>query len=194
MSSRSGRTKGEKRVSSLFIQITVIVLFLTAMVVNTVIIVQGVMSPIQVVASNSMAPYIDTRDGLILGSAAPESLQVGQVVVFPDPEVRSQRIVHRIVGIEQMDGAAYLVTKGDNNPVADPFLTPADNVEGRVAVLLPNFGIFFDFVNSPYGFALTVISPFMLLLLNCIFRARQDKLRLEGRYSLLFTSELIGAR
>jgi signal peptidase len=186
--------KSERKASSLFIQIMVMILFLAAMVVNTVILVQGVMSPIQVVASNSMAPYIETQDGLILGSADPASLQVGQVVVFPDPEVHSQRIVHRIVGIEQRDGAAYLVTKGDNNPVADPFLTPADNVEGRVAVRLPSFGIIFDFVNSPYGFVLTVISPFMLLLLNCIFRARQDKLRLEGRYSLLFTSELIGAR
>jgi hypothetical protein len=103
-----------------------------------------------------------------------------------------EHIVHRIVGIEQKGDASYLVTKGDNNPVADPFLTPTATVEGRVAVCLPSFGLFFDFVNSPYGFALTVISPLLLMLLNCIFRARQDKLQSEGRHSLFFTAELIG--
>jgi signal peptidase len=194
MSSGSGRAKSGRKASSIFIQTAVIILFLTAMVVNTVILVQGVMSPIKVVASNSMAPNINTRDGLILGSVDPEKLQVGEVVVFPDPEVHSKQIVHRIVGIEQQGEASYLVTKGDNNPVADPFLTPAANVVGRVAVCLPSFGIIFDFVNSLYGFALTVAAPLLLLLLNSLFRARQDKLRAEGRHSLLFTVELIGAR
>ncbi len=194
MSSKSGRVKSGRKASSFFIQTTVIVLFLAAMVVNTVIIVQGLISPIHVVASNSMAPSINTRDGLILGSADPASLQVGEVVVFPDPEVHSQQIVHRIVGIEQQGDASYLVTKGDNNPVADPFLTPANNVVGRVAMCLPDFGLFFDFVNSPYGFALTVVSPLLLMLLNCFFRARQEKLVAEGRRSLFFTTELIGVR
>jgi signal peptidase len=193
MSSGSGRAKSGRKASSIFIQTAVIILFLTAMVVNTVILVQGVMSPIKVVVSNSMAPNINTRDGLILGSVDPEKLQVGEVVVFPDPEVHSEQIVHRIVGIEQQGEASYLVTKGDNNPAADPFLTPAASVVGRVAVCLPSFGIIFDFVNTLYGFALTVAAPFLLLLLNGFFRARQEKLRAEGRHSLLFTVELIGA-
>ncbi len=194
MSSRSGWAKSGRKASSIFIQTTVVVLFLAAMVVNTVIIVQGLTSPILVIASNSMAPNINTRDGLILGSADPASLQVGEVVVFPDPDVQSQHIAHRIVGIEQQGGASYLVTKGDNNPVADPFLIPAATVEGRVAMCLPNFGLFFDFVSSLYGFALTVAAPLLLLLLNSLFRARQDQLRAEGRDSFLFTTELIGAR
>lgn len=193
MRSRSERTKSGRKASRLFIQITVTVLFLIAMLVNTIVIAQGLLAPVHVVASGSMAPDINTRDGLILRPANQENLQVGQVVVFPDPEVHSQHIVHRIVGIEQKGDASYLTTKGDNNPVADPILIPATSVEGRVALHLPGFGIFFDFVNSPYGFMLTVISPFMLLLLNCLFRARQDKLRAEGRHSRFFTANLIPA-
>ncbi len=193
MSNRKDRVKSERKASSYLIQIIVIALFLSAMVVNAIIIVQGLISPIHVVMSNSMAPNINTKDGLILGSANNENLRVGEVVVFPDPEVHSQHIVHRIVGIEQKGDEAYLTTKGDNNPVTDPFLIPANVVEGRVAVCLPGFGIFFDFVNSPYGFVLTVISPFLLLLLYSIVRARQDKLQAEGRYSRIFTGELIGA-
>ena len=162
--------------------------------VNVLIIVQGVLSPVHVVAGNSMAPNIEPDDGLILGSADPGSLQVGQVVVFADPELRSQSVVHRIVGIEQKGDAAFLTTKGDNNQAPDPVLIPASEVQGRVLMRLPGFGVFLGFVNSPYGFMLTVVCPILLLVSYSLARSRQEQLLAGNRRSRLFTAELIGAR
>jgi signal peptidase len=186
--------KNERKTGSLFIRVSVAVLFIFSISVNALIIAQGLMSPVQVVESNSMAPNINTNDGLILGSADPGSLQVGQVVVFNDPTTHSQRIVHRIVGIEQEGGATFLATKGDNNPVADPLLVPESYVQGQVIMRVPGFGIFLNFVHSPYGFLLTVVSPILLILFYSLVRARQSKLMASNRRSLIFTVELLGTR
>ncbi len=164
-----------------FIQTMATILFLFALVVNAVIIMQGVLEPIHMVMGDSMAPGIKSQDGLILSSSGPGDLRVGEVVVFTDPEVRSQYVVHRIVDIEEKDDDIYLRTKGDNNDEVDPVLIRPGRVLGKVAMRIPGFGFFYDFACSPCGFLMTVLAPILLLPLSFFFLGIQERRRHRSR-------------
>ncbi len=170
-------------------QTLVTILFFFAVGVNALIIVQGAVAPVHVVAGSSMAPGIAPRDGLILSSPEPGELRVGDVVVFNDPEASSQLVVHRIVALEEKGGSIYLRTKGDNNPEADPFLILPGDVRGKVAARIPGFGVFYDFVRTPYGFLMTVVAPVLLFPLFLLSRSIERRLRGPRRDSSLMTAE-----
>jgi len=162
----TGGASGPRRLR--FIGCAAVLLLVFALGTNALIILQGALQPVHVVSGDSMAPGIRPEDGLVLAPAEPEELAVGQVVVFPDPEEPGQHIVHRIVGTERREGTVYLVTKGDNNPEPDPVLVPPGSVEGKVVLRLPAFGLFLDFVRTPFGFSACVICPVLLFFLWCL--------------------------
>lgn len=165
--------------------------FFFAMMVNTLVIAQGVAGPIHVVEGESMAPGLMPSDGVILAPVEPGSLQPGQVVVFYEPLDPSVQVVHRIVEVESRKGRTWLVTKGDGNPEADPFPVPEANVTGRVAVRIPSIGGFLGFIQSLPGYLVTVILP-MLVAAAYVFReALLDRMVAVGRLSLLFSFDLI---
>jgi signal peptidase I len=166
-------------------------LFLFAMGVNTLIIAQGLVGPIMVLEGDSMSPNLMHRDGVILRQVDPENLSPGQVVAFAVPIDPSIQVVHRIVDIKHKAGGTYLVTKGDGNAAADPFLVPGDNISGRVVARLPLIGVFLAFVQSTYGFLVTVIFPFLVVILYVFGKTMQERLTEAGKLSLFFTYDLL---
>ncbi len=146
----------------------VILLVVFAMVANFIIIAQYFFSPLKVVEGNSMSPAIRDDDAVFVTEAEPAGLDVGDVVLFKDPQAPRQVIMHRIISIEDDGGEVCVVTKGDANPVSDPYLIPADMLAGKVSAVLPKAGLLLDYLGSPFGFILCVIIPFALLALYLI--------------------------
>ena len=71
-------------------------------------------------------------DVLVIRGVNESELKVGDVIVF---DIEGQRIpiVHRIV---KLDGE--IITKGDHNPVADPW--KVERIHGKVAFVIPLLG------------------------------------------------------
>ncbi len=161
-----------------------------ALVFNFTIVIQTLFAPLSVVEGNSMKPYIEDSDAVLSLGVAPQDLKPGDVVIFPDPEDAESSIVHRIISLEERDGELFLTTKGDSNPQADPFLVPARRVYGKVRMVIPMGGAFLAFLRSPSGFALCVVSPFLVLALFLVGQRYKEK---QGRGNGLLLRELIKA-
>lgn len=88
------------------------------------------------VLTGSMEPYMMT-DSIVITRAVGggEVLREGDVVTYhvEDADGKELAITHRILEIRE-DGS--ILTKGDNNRVADAYLITADNVDARVILPL----------------------------------------------------------
>lgn len=139
------RTMNKRELASQFLNLAMIicsavVLWRAAMAMS------GSESPIVVVLSGSMEPTMFRGDILFLWLGS-EPFKVGEIVVYK-LEGRDVPIVHRILEVhDDENGEQLLLTKGDNNRVADRglynpgqrWLEPK-NVIGRVRGFLPHVG------------------------------------------------------
>ena len=96
-------------------------------------------SPMTSVVSDSMVPTFYKGDMLIVRGS--EDYLVGEIVVYENPKTKLP-IVHRIINITE---EGYYITKGDNNPVADPgYITegpiPKEVIQGKVILTIPYLG------------------------------------------------------
>jgi signal peptidase I len=155
--------------------LAIIVLLMLFIVFNALVIMQGLLNPFNSVRSASMSPEIKINDGVVKRPLDPQELQVGQVIVFPDPQDGSQHLVSRIVEIRQQNDQPLFVTKGDQSLFDDPYPVPAGNVEGVVSKRIPGLGPFIDYANSTYGFIVTVLLPSCIIVFYLIVRHRRKK-------------------
>ncbi|NEK86106.1 signal peptidase I [Blastococcus saxobsidens] len=97
------------------------------------------------VLTGSMTPYAPTGSLVLALPVAGEDVAVGDVVVFRPPApftVSDDRpILHRIAELGSSEGAPYMVTKGDANPMADPWRVSTRDADfGRSLVVIPFLG------------------------------------------------------
>jgi len=69
--------------------------------------------------SGSMRPAIDPGDLVIVRSAAPSDIRVGDVISFAEPVGRHQPVTHRVAAITPSADGPVFRTRGDANQVAD---------------------------------------------------------------------------
>ncbi|MCW2603606.1 MAG: peptidase signal peptidase [Pseudonocardiales bacterium] len=73
------------------------------------------------VLSPSMTPTFGPGD-LILTRAEPAAkIEVGQILVLPEPNAPGQRYVHRVMAVTVEDGQPVVQTKGDANSAPESF-------------------------------------------------------------------------
>jgi len=142
-----------------------VILIAAAMSISLLIIAQRIFEPFHVVVSNSMSPKIKTGDAVVVKDIDPANVQLGQIVIFHDPEDRSNYVIHRVVGIEDIAGVKFYSTKGDNNPVPDNWKISMGEVVGGVSVTLPGFGQFLDFISTAKGYVSCIVIPAIASLL-----------------------------
>jgi signal peptidase len=109
----------------------------------------GTEKPIMAVVSNSMEPTFHKGDLVIVKGVDPDEIKVGDIIVFENPW-RGIPVVHRVIGIEEVDGRRYFITKGDNritnrfsdqqSGIAPPI--SEDLIKGRVVLVVPKLGWF----------------------------------------------------
>ena len=95
---------------------------------------------LNVVVSGSMEPVFQRGDVVVIEKSNfigiqeinPADLKVGDIIIykatwFPEP------VIHRIISIQEgSDGQKYYITKGDNNPQADPSPVSISQVQAKV--------------------------------------------------------------
>lgn len=64
-------------------------------------------------------------------------IQVGDVVVYT-AEWYPEPVIHRVIGIEDINGSEYYLIKGDNNEVADPYYVRPDQIRAKVITVNNN--------------------------------------------------------
>ncbi len=160
------------------------------------------------VQSNSM--YGDLDDSFekgdmifvrMLDEESRNTLQIGDIVTYYDMSIRAFN-THRIIEINQME--AFVITQADYNPVtSQPNTNPDqpiefDQVISKYSSRTPKLGLVLDYMQSPSGFALTVILPVVLILafegfvmFRNIMLINKEKIETKYKEDLQRTHELL---
>jgi len=86
------------------------------------------------VLTGSMAPRLHRGDVLVIKQVSTNDLKVGQVVLLPMPSAGGTLYAHRLVSVTRSDGTVVVRTKGDANPVEDPWTLNIESNKTPVAI------------------------------------------------------------
>lgn len=117
------------------------------------------------VATSSMSPVIPQGSLVIIHQVPPRSLKVGDVVTYINPANTKQTITHRIVATGTELGLPAFTTKGDANNAVDRQIL-GGNVVGKVVWHVPKLGTLTSWLRKPLGFALIIILPAILIIID----------------------------
>lgn len=130
----------------------------------------GTDSPVVVVLSGSMEPAFYRGDVLFLMKQ--EKVSAGDILVFKI-DGRDIPIVHRALNLHENAYDFNVLTKGDNNEVADRGLYSRGqkwledkHVMGTVLLRIPKFGMFTILLNENPVLKWSVISVLMYMILS----------------------------
>ena len=121
---------------------------------------------------------IQSGDLIIIKSAKPADIKVGDVISFFDPESGGTAVVtHRVIALEYNEKTGELVsfrTRGDANNTADLTSVPVDKLVGRwTGKTLAGIGSVAMFLQSTPGLILCIAVPIVLLVGYEILRRRK---------------------
>jgi signal peptidase len=111
-----------------------------------------------VMVTGSMAKTIPVGSLVVDKTVPPSSLRVGDVISFRKPLGSAGIDSHRIIEIQRSNGHVVYRTKGDSNPVADPWAIVYErNMQAhRVVFHAPYLGYALLFAHSSIGVVLLV--------------------------------------
>jgi len=137
--------------------------------------------PVFVVGGPSMGPVMTPGDAIVLEQVEPARLVAGDVVSLQTGPARAV-YTHRIIRIAERDGQIWVETKGDANALADPSITPASAVIGRVTGVVPVAGYLLALLSVPVGVIFVLATGALLIALGwCLDGIEADRRRLAYR-------------
>jgi signal peptidase I len=93
------------------------------------------------VLTGSMRPGFSLGSVVVVKRVPMSSLAERDVIIFHKPTNPSEYVVHRITKMTRQGGAPVIETKGDDNPVADPWkFTPRGTTAYRAEFTIPFVG------------------------------------------------------
>ena len=137
------------------------------------------------VQGESMMPTIHSGDAALIW-VNPGNVKPGEIIVFKHPEEPGKTVIHRVLE-RKLDekGRAYLITKGDANPTADPWRVMERDVAARyLNFRIPLLGSLQAALSSPGGLAAVIIAlvvtPLILQTLLDLRRLQTPPLKKEA--------------
>ena len=126
---------------SRILMVIIIVYTLSRGILFSLRFILNVESPVVIVELTSMLPTLEDGDMLLLqGVENRSAIEINEIIVFYNPRsTQPERIVHRIINIQIIEGKVHYITKGDNNRIADQNPVPPENVIGVVISKIPIF-------------------------------------------------------
>lgn len=108
--------------------------------------------------TGSMQKTIPVGSLVVDQTVRPQSLKLGDVITFRKPLGAAGIDSHRIIQIQRSNGHVAYRTKGDSNPVADPWAISFDpgSPAHRVAFSIPYLGYALLFAHSLPGIILLI--------------------------------------
>ncbi|MBQ3921570.1 MAG: signal peptidase I, partial [Firmicutes bacterium] len=120
------------------------------------------------VQTESMAPFFNAGDLIIIKKCDPMTLKEGDVITF-HTIIENQYALntHRIAKIDDNGGSGVrsYTTKGDNNAIADTHIISDNDIVGKYVVKLGGVGKFVDFLASSTGFLIVIVVPMLLFFI-----------------------------
>jgi signal peptidase I len=92
------------------------------------------------VYSGSMVPTLKVGSLAFERSVPASSVKVGDVITFTDPYVPGRLVTHRVIRVVKTDHGLAYRTKGDANPVRDPWTIALPGQVGKVSFSVPLAG------------------------------------------------------
>jgi signal peptidase len=137
------------------------------------------------IITGSMQKTIPVGSLVVDKSVPPQTLKVGDVISFQKPIGSKGLDTHRIVEVRKSNGHTIYRTKGDSNPVADPWVISFDSspVAHKMLFHIPFVGYLLLFARSKIGLILligyicfTVLAVFIKMLAQATLIKEEKKL------------------
>lgn len=140
-------------------------------------------SPLMVVSSGSMIPYLNVGDIILVRGIDARTVTVGTVIIFHSPADYEIPIVHRVIRIDTDNAQIFFETKGDNNPVPDGWRVPRQNLMGVYVAKIPYVGLLSLELRGPLG--VTVIILLVALIIAIEYKESKPGYRKKEFYDLV---------
>jgi signal peptidase I len=136
--------------------------------------------------TGSMGDAIPPGSLVVTRSVSPSTLRVGDVITFQKPRGEAGLDTHRIIRVDRSNGHTTYRTKGDANPVADPWALEfeGDQVADRVLWSAPRLGQVVMIARTR-DWAFVVVGAIALLLLSTVLKAITAGTQPEHRLTTL---------
>ncbi len=122
--------------------------------------------PAVTVQGGSMGDALPRGSVAITRWVPADEVEAGDVIVISHAD-RAPKI-HRVVSIEEQDGAFVVETKGDANEAADPGYSVLNDRVAMHTYTIPGLGYAADFFRTPLGWTLFVLLPISVLCLRTL--------------------------
>lgn len=123
-----------------------------------------------IVESPSMTPTFKTGDMIIIKKVDVTKLKVGDVITFHTIINNEYALnTHRIVKIDEMNGARSYTTKGDNNAMADTHVISDGDIVGKYVFKLSKLGKLMKLLSSSTGFLLIIVLPMLCFFVYQVY-------------------------
>lgn len=116
------------------------------------------------VLSGSMEPKIHT--GSVVITKPVSDYKIGDIITFGSYSKTQAPTTHRINDIKVVGGREVYITKGDTNNAPDQKEIQKRDIVGKVLLSVPFVGYIIDFAKKPMGFALIIIVPASLIIID----------------------------
>ncbi len=113
------------------------------------------------VATGSMEPALPVGSLLLVRTVPIETIRAGDVVTFQEPGRPGVTVTHRVAAVGP---SGALRTKGDANPVADPWQVDGTGISGRVVGHMAKAGTVITLLSSKTGIFWLVLVPLFVLV------------------------------
>ena len=124
------------------------------------------------------ADHIEVGDLILSKKIDPKELKVGDVISYLE---NNSVVTHRIIRIENVNGALSFITKGDANNTEDTDPVAADMVVGRFTTRIPMLGDFIYFLQKPLGMAIFIGVPVLTFIIYDIIRRSRASKKEDSR-------------
>jgi signal peptidase len=81
-----------------------------------------------------MSPSFEPGSVVITRQVPTSDLSPGDAVILPLPDTAGQRYLHRLIDVKHLGTKVHVKTKGDNNPLADPWTLEVTSSTAPVAI------------------------------------------------------------
>lgn len=184
-----GTVAGKRKKILNIIGIVLCVLLLPILIINSILIVKGMVNEDEVpgiggympliVLTESMDPTIKAGDIIICKKVSPSDVKEEDVISFFDPEGNGTSVVtHRVYEVEydEATGEYSFRTQGDNNDVEDRLAVPEENLVGVwTEVRFGLVGHIVLFTQSTWGLIVCIFLPIgALITYEFLRRKKQD--------------------
>jgi len=136
---------------------------------------------IYTVVSESMVPEYKVWDMVVVKKTNPETINVGDDVVYLGKEgtFTNKIVTHRVIEIDKSSNKIKFTTKGLANDIADPVIEE-DQIYGKVLFKSDVLSFFSKLINNLYGFYFVIFIPFVIILFFEILDIVKEREQIKG--------------